>query len=120
MKYITLILIALLFNSCDTEYIDYKVTAEVLSINEDILDGKLIGQFLGSSSGYIRNDVIKVGVSFRIDGDLMLCDLELQHSELAYYANQTYLNLRVNVRYFNGIRDLFYVYINNRQCYYRY
>jgi hypothetical protein len=72
--------------------------ANVLSIDEHILEGNLIGRFLSSPSGSLRNDVIKVGVAFEINGHLFLKDLRLEHAELAYYREQTTIPLVVHIR----------------------
>jgi len=79
------------------------VEAEVLSIDSQILEGKLIGQFLGSSSGFISNDVIKVGVSFKIKDKLFLRDLELNHAELTYYKDNNILLLEIKIKGWNVV-----------------
>lgn len=61
--------------------------AKVLIVNDRILEGRMIGAFLGSASGYISNDVIKVGVEIKIQGVLILVDLRLSHAELVYYKD---------------------------------
>jgi len=70
-----------------------NIEAEVLSINSHILNGQLLGAFLGSSSGSFTNDVIKIGVKFEIGKYLFLEDLKLQHAELAYYKNKSTIPL---------------------------
>lgn len=76
-----------------------SVEADVLSINSQLLEGRLIGQFLGSPDGYISNDVIKVGVSFTIKDTLFLRDLKLNHAELAYYKGRKTLPLDIKIRW---------------------
>jgi len=71
--------------------------AKVLVIESKILNGKIIGTFLGSPDGSIQNDVIKVGVKITICGYLLLEDLELKHSELAYYRERKTLPLTLEI-----------------------
>ena len=88
------------------------VTADVLSVNEQILEGRMIGAFLGSASGNFSNDVIKVGVSFQYNGHLRLYDLKLNHAELAYYKDRTTLDLNIRIPHTVGSGKN--VYLNNR------
>lgn len=73
------------------------VDANVLTVNSEIIEGKLIGQFLSSSSGWIRSDVIKVGVKFEINNNLFLEDLKLSHAQLAYFKDKDTLPLEVTI-----------------------
>lgn len=63
----------------------YYTEAKVLAVNDHVLEGKLIGDFLTSSSGYISNDVIKLSVDFGtnnvITGYSLLLDLPINHAE---------------------------------------
>ena len=86
-----LIICIFLFIGCAKR--NLNVDAKVLSINENILSGQLIGYFLFSADGHISNDKIKVGVEFKICDVLFLEDLELQHAELAYYKGRKNLPL---------------------------
>ena len=52
----------------DNKLRDYTVSAKVLSINENILEGQLIGALLSSPSGHITNDMIKVGIAAEVGG----------------------------------------------------
>jgi hypothetical protein len=102
MKIITIILVlsSVLYGQRDTG----MYNAKVLSINKNILYGKTIGQFLGSASGEIANDVIKVGVSFMYkdrhmkESRLVLIDLRLNHAQLAHYAESKYIKICVSRR----------------------
>ena len=94
---IVCVCIAALVIGC-SEQRKVNIEANVLSINCQILEGKLIGQFLGSSSGFITSDVIKVGVSFTINGQLFLRDLKLNHAQLAYYKDRSTLPLKIEIR----------------------
>jgi retron-type reverse transcriptase len=69
------------------------VTAKVLSVNQNILRGNLIGGFLSSPNGAIANDINIVGVSYMIGEELFLEDLELKHAMLSYYADKNELPL---------------------------
>lgn len=71
----------------------YKVAAKVLSVNQHILQGELIGAFLGSSSGEINNDVNKLGVSFVVLNRLYLVDIKVNHAEMAYFQDSEVLDL---------------------------
>ena len=79
----------------------YTVQAKILTINENITEGQLIGRFLGSPSGSFRNDTIKVGVSFKINGYLFLEDLRLKHAELYYYKESKEIPLTILIEYAN-------------------
>lgn len=96
MKAITLIIsiyiiFIFLFTGCAKRSLN--IDAKVLSVNENILSGQLIGYFLSSADGHISNDKIKVGVEIKICDVLFLEDLELQHAELAYYKGRKNLPL---------------------------
>jgi len=60
----------------------------VISVDDNILDGKWIGGLLSSSSGNIRSDTIVVGVSYTINGEIYLDDFELYHSEAASISKE--------------------------------
>jgi len=89
---------------CCNDFKQTGVPAKVLTINEHILEGQMIGMLLGSSSGSISNDVIKVGVEMQIRGKLILADLKLSHAELAYYKDVNIIP--VDVRYRAGLTRL--------------
>ena len=111
MKYLLLLIcICFIFCESNTKKI-FDVDAKVLSINTNILNGELIGSLLSSPSGNISNDNIKIGVSFSIDGEIYLEDLEVQHSELAYYKDKEYIPL--TLKFYN--KEYYYIYIHNRQ-----
>lgn len=99
-----------LFSGCINTYVD----AKVISINDQITEGYMIGHFLGSSDGFISNDIIKVGVEFNLEGKLFLADLQLSHAELVYYKNSTSLPLHV----IEQCGDI-YFYLNGRKVYER-
>lgn len=73
------------------------VDADVLTINSEITEGKLIGHFLGSSDGWLKTDINKVGVKFIINGRLFLEDLKLSHAQLAYYKGKNTLPLKIAI-----------------------
>ena len=73
------------------------VEAEVLIIETKIIEG-FISSALSFSSGSIKNDTIKVGVSFSINDEKFLKDLRLFHSELAYYKDKKSIPLKVTFR----------------------
>lgn len=74
------------------------IDAEVLTVNSEILEGKLISQFLSGSSGWLKSDVIKVGVKFEMVNQIFLEDLELSHAQLAYYKDRDTLPLTITVK----------------------
>jgi len=78
---------------------EYTVEANVLSVNTNILHGRLIGAFLSGSSGQISNDINKIGVSFYYyPGDMVrLEDLEVAHAVLAHYANAKTIKLNLKL-----------------------
>ena len=79
-----------------------NIEAEILSINSHILNGELWSNFLSSSSGYITNDMIKVGIKFEIGKYLFLEDLQLRHAELAYYKNSSTIPLDITCEAMRG------------------
>ena len=90
-----LLTLAVVFAGCAKER-SYNVTAQVLSINENILQGQMIGAFLSSPFGNFSNDIIKVGVFFSIQNEEpIFVDLELLHSELTYYEEVDEIPLKV-------------------------
>jgi len=92
-----------------------KIEAEVLTINENIFSGELIGQFLGSASGHLTNDVIKVGVKIEYGGETFLEDLSLKHAELAYFKDKKTLPITIE---FFGYDDYFEIYLMTRRVAY--
>lgn len=97
-------LLLLGFSGCtDVEY--GKVDAEVLSVNERILEGQMIGHFLGSSDGWIKSDINKVGVKFEIAGRLFLEDLPVSHALLAFYKESKTLPLELKVCWVKATDD---------------
>jgi hypothetical protein len=68
------------------EYYAGRIDADILSTEQRILDGKWTGRVLGSSSGTIRNDLIKIGIRFKIHDHIYLHDVILRHSELAHFT----------------------------------
>lgn len=84
-------LFCILIIGCSSK--NYSIRAEVLAINDNILAGRMIGHFLGGSSGTFANDVIKVGVKFDFKGQMYLINLELNHAELVYYKDRDILDL---------------------------
>lgn len=73
------------------------VQAKVLSVNQNILRGKMIGEFLSSASGTVANDVNIVGISFSLGNSLFLEDIEMKHSMLAFYSGKNVLPVEVNL-----------------------
>ena len=97
LNFILSILMLSLFGCSQREVIN--IDADVLTINSEILEGKLIGLFLSSSNGWVKSDVIKVGVKFEIGNNLFLEDLKLSHAQLAYYKSRDTLPLKVVIVY---------------------
>ena len=96
MLMMMLVVGTLLMTGCSSRK-NMTVEAEVLSINCEILEGRLISHFLAGSSGFIRSDSIKVGVKFTIKNHLFLRDLKLNHSQLAYYRDKSTLPLGIEI-----------------------
>ena len=99
------ILCLIIFVGCikTSDLIEIKVEAEVLSINTNILRGKLIGMFLGSSSGSISNDINIVGVKFNIGNELFLEDLKVSHAILSYYSESKILPLKIKFLCYDAV-----------------
>lgn len=93
---------------------DFFVQAPVLSINENCTEGKSIGALLSSASGHISDDTIKVGVEVRLEDYVLLYDLKLRYSELAYYRNQKTLPLLIRYRH-NAAGGVLHMFLNNRE-----
>jgi len=96
MKICSLLILIILLGGCGQNK-NVRVDANVLTIAENITEGKLIGHFLGSSSGWLKTDTIKVGVEFTLANKLFLEDLELSHAQLAYYRNEKSLPLSITI-----------------------
>ena len=108
--------IYILFISNHTKYKDFAGEAKVLTINEHILEGQMIGSFLSSPDGWIKDDIIKVSIEITdpLNNNLILCDLKLSHAELSYYKNQS--TLPIKVKYRTDLDNNIYVkvYLNRR------
>jgi len=76
--------------------------ADVLSINKNILRGELIGNFLGSSSGSLANDVIIVGLRVEFGDEIFLFDARLRYAEVAHYENKIKLPIYWELDQFNN------------------
>jgi len=75
--------------------------AEVLTVNENILDGKMIGQFLGGSDGYLTS-VVLVGLRVKFQDRMFLTDAKLNYAEIAHYKDRTTLPIIWTVDSFDG------------------
>jgi len=120
MKKLMFMFILIIFISCGntTNYSKTfgSVQAEILTINKNILTGNIYSAFLSSPDGKISNDIIKVGTNFVINDILFLEDFELQHAELAYYANCKRIPIDVYVIIYDSFCQLYKLefYINGR------
>lgn len=95
---LTFVICVLMVNLCGcAQRESVKIDADVLTISSKILEGELIGHFLGSSDGWLRSDVIKVGIKFEIDDELFLEDLKLSHAQLAYYKDRNTLPIKATI-----------------------
>jgi hypothetical protein len=105
--------------SCSYKYDEVSVDrdAKVLSVNENIMRGEMIGEFLTSASGSIANDVNIIGVSYPLGNDLFLEDLEVKHSILAYYRGQNTLPIEVKFEKWHGGRYRMVIRINGYSVY---
>ena len=111
-----LILFVVFISGC-SDKASTDIEAKVLVIETKILEGNLIGSFLSGSSGSFRSDMIKVGVKFKIGDRLFLEDLELKHSELAYYSESDAIPLIFSV--VNGCQSYYELRIHGRQVIYQ-
>lgn len=73
----------------------YYVDADVLAVNDHILQGQLIGNFLSSPDGWISDDNIKLSVSFDNPARKYpaLLDLSINHAEAIYYKDSKQIKL---------------------------
>ena len=76
--------------------------AQVLSINENVLDGRMIGQFLGSASGYITDGAVLVGIRVDFGDRMFLTDAKLNNAELVFYKDKSTLPMMWTINFFNG------------------
>jgi hypothetical protein len=92
-----MVVVAMLGGGCSAKYdnTDVEVEAKVLSVNENILRGEMIGEFLTSASGSIVNDVNVVGISYSIGNQLFIHDIEVSHAMLAYYSGKNIIPIKV-------------------------
>jgi len=97
-KYVCLIFLVLMTTfGCENYDVERLVQAEVLCINQNILEGKMIGNFLGSSDGTFSNDVIKIGVKVEFGGEIWLKDFRVKHAVLVYHKDKRSLPVRVRL-----------------------
>ena len=94
MKYLPIILL-LLATGCRPTIHTEVIEAEVLAINENVLHGKMIGQFLGSSSGWFNDIGVVVAVRWEFKGRLHLSDYKIKIAELIHYKDRGTLPLTV-------------------------
>jgi hypothetical protein len=78
--------------------------AKVLSVNENILRGEMIGDFLTSASGSIANDVNILGITYEIGDSLFIHDIEISHAMLAYYSGIDTIPVQVCFHAWHGHR----------------
>ena len=96
---------------CHEEVIECDIEVNVLCVNQNILNGNMIGQFLGSSGGSLANDVNKIGVEYSLAGTSgYLDDFKVKHAILAYYKNDKTLIFNCKIKkIINTVRILFYI-----------
>jgi hypothetical protein len=111
------------FGCNERKNVNYVTDAKVLSVNENIVRGKLIGDLLSSPDGKIRNDVIIVGISVdrppSLGGGKWLLDVKLKHAELAYYKNSTSIPIHVKGHINPEAKTVFHLsfHLNGREIY---
>ena len=74
------------------------VNAKVLTINQNILHGEMIGSMLSSADGVLDNDVIKIGLEINIGNCKVLKDIKFSHAELAYFKDNITIPLQITVK----------------------
>lgn len=95
---------------------NFLVEAPVLSINENITEGRLIGALLSSPDGNFSTDIIKVGVAVEVSkGTVRLYDLKLSHAELAYYRQRS--SIPLSVRIYRRSMDRVTFFLNGKEVY---
>ena len=99
MKKIILSTMMLIMVSC--QIAKYQpIEAEVLSINENVLRGEMISHFLSGSSGWLKGDLIIVGIKFNYNNIVMLEDISINHAILVEYKD--YKSLPIEVKVFDS------------------
>jgi len=90
---------------CKRISIEYSANAEVLAINQKILEGQSIATLYaslgtgGEYSGKISNDVNKVSIRLYIGDSLFLEDIRVNHAMLVHYGEKDSLPVRLVILY---------------------
>jgi len=117
--FVLIIIGGVFMTTVSNKYRDFEGTAKVLTINEHILEGQMIGSFLSSPDGWIKDDIIKVSIEITdpLNNNLILCDLKLSHAELSYYKNRS--TLPIKVKYGTDLENNIYaqIYLNRKIVY---
>lgn len=96
---ITSLVVVLMIVGCTKfHWFEENVTAEILSVNDSITNGELIGSFLSIPSGKFRDDINKIGVRFILHGRAFYRDLNVLHSEISALRDRSDMRLYVVYR----------------------
>jgi len=94
----------------------YQVEAEVLSINEHVFRGKLIGGFLSGSSGWFNDKGVIIAIRFEAEEMLILHDLEVSIAELMHYKDRKTIPIDIEYQSPNFLRsEILEVYFRGRR-----
>ena len=116
LKILLVFIISIFIVGCN-RYDKFEVSAKVISINDNILESMWIGDFLSSSSGYLKSDINKVGIQFDWFENEVFTDLKLLHSEISQIKKDNIIKLILKVDNGFKINKILYadIYINGRR-----
>ena len=117
-KYYIIILLTILIiicncYSCGTPTVRVSRKAKILSINNDVLKGKTINDFLSYNSEHFKKDPIIVGIQLDLKSITLLFDVKLKRSEISYYRDRVSLPIDWELSY--GFFPTLRGYLNNRE-----
>jgi hypothetical protein len=77
-----------------------NLEAEVLSVNDRVLDGRIRGGFLSGPNGSVSETNI-VGVKFNFLDEMYLEDFKLKYAVLAYHKDKQFIPLEAKLKHIN-------------------
>lgn len=114
-KIIIMLFLAIVLFGCNVSISETKeMHADIISLNQNIIRGKMIGSLLSSPDASFRNDVNIVGVRLKLRNQTYLFDIQMKHAEIAQYANSTKIPLIVKYSYDKEKQEVIYVKFNHR------
>lgn len=117
---VLLCLVFITYGCNRTMCITKDIRVEVISVNTNIMEGVLIGQLLGSSSGNFTNNKMVIGIKIIIDGEVFLKDLQVYFSELAYYKDSSTIPINITYDKYTNSKHIYIhsIIFNHRKVYF--